>query len=139
MTTERASDAAAFYAAHRLDAARWAVALTGRRDIGEDLAQDALLRTAAKLATYDTRDQARAPEFAKDALVAPPQSPADADELATLRADYEALAERKPLGFWKADKLRVEIDRLRAERDAAPGGDDTPTDGDPVAPDGDAA
>jgi RNA polymerase sigma factor (sigma-70 family) len=45
--------AAAFYAAHRLDAARWAVALTGRRDIGEDLAQEALLRTSARLASID--------------------------------------------------------------------------------------
>lgn len=53
MTTEPASDAAVFYAAHRLDAARWAVALTGRRDVGEDLAQDALLRTAARLDTID--------------------------------------------------------------------------------------
>ena len=45
--------AAAFYAAHRLDAARWAVALTGRRDVGEDLAQEALLRTASRLGSID--------------------------------------------------------------------------------------
>lgn len=45
--------AAAFYAAHRLDAARWAVALVGRRDVGEDLAQEALVRTAARLDTID--------------------------------------------------------------------------------------
>jgi RNA polymerase sigma factor (sigma-70 family) len=44
---------AAFYAAHRLDAARWAVALTGRRDVGEDLAQEALVRTAARLGAID--------------------------------------------------------------------------------------
>jgi RNA polymerase sigma factor (sigma-70 family) len=45
--------AAAFYAAYRVDAARWAVALTGRRDVGEDLAQDALVRTAARLGVID--------------------------------------------------------------------------------------
>jgi RNA polymerase sigma factor (sigma-70 family) len=54
-TTEatEAAAAAAFYAAHRLDAARWAVALVGRRDVGEELAQDALLRTSARLGTID--------------------------------------------------------------------------------------
>jgi RNA polymerase sigma factor (sigma-70 family) len=45
--------AAGFYAAHRLDAARWAVALVGRRDVGEDLAQEALIRTAARLGSID--------------------------------------------------------------------------------------
>lgn len=45
--------AAAFYAAHRLDAARWAVALVGRRDVGEDLAQEALVRTASRLGSID--------------------------------------------------------------------------------------
>lgn len=48
------TDATAFYVANRADAARWAVALTGRRDVGEDLAQEALLRTADRLATLDT-------------------------------------------------------------------------------------
>ena len=52
-TTAASDVAAAFYAAHRVDAARWAVALTGRRDMGEDLAQEALLRTAARLGSID--------------------------------------------------------------------------------------
>lgn len=48
-TPTMTSDPTEFYAAHRADAARWAVALTGRRDVGEDLAQEALLRTADRL------------------------------------------------------------------------------------------
>jgi RNA polymerase sigma factor (sigma-70 family) len=51
MTTP--TDPTAFYAEHRIDAARWAVALTGRRDVGEDLAQEALVRTADRLPTID--------------------------------------------------------------------------------------
>lgn len=47
------TDTTAFYVAHRADAARWAVALTGRRDVGEDLAQEALLRTASRLGDLD--------------------------------------------------------------------------------------
>lgn len=76
--------------------------------------RDAKVLAAAGLATYATRDQARAPAVHRE------PAPTPTDEVAVLRADYEILAGRKPLGFWKADKLRSEIERLRAERDAAP-------------------
>ena len=42
-----------FYREHRADAVRWASALVGRTDVGEELAQDALLRTGQRLATLD--------------------------------------------------------------------------------------
>jgi len=93
---------------------------------------DARALVAAKLATYATVDHARAPAIAK----APP---VDTDERATLRADYEALAQKKPLGFWHADKLRAEIEKLRAERDATPGDTETSSDEDNGAETGDAA
>jgi len=70
----------------------------------------AKLLTTAKLATYPTRDQARAPMLARQ--VAPLAPEPDASEVATLRADYENLAGRKPHNFWKADRLRAEIDKL---------------------------
>jgi RNA polymerase sigma factor (sigma-70 family) len=38
-----------FYRAHRARAVGWAVVLTGRSDVGEELAQDALLRTIDQL------------------------------------------------------------------------------------------
>jgi len=84
--------------------------------------KDARMLTAAKLATYATADQARRPAVAKAPEPAP-HPDADAAELAALRADYEALTEKKPLGFWKADKLRAEIEKARAARDASPTGD----------------
>jgi RNA polymerase sigma factor (sigma-70 family) len=40
-----------FYRSHRARAVGWAVALTGRSDVGEELAQDALLRTIDHLDT----------------------------------------------------------------------------------------
>ncbi|HEY4332324.1 MAG TPA: sigma-70 family RNA polymerase sigma factor [Ilumatobacteraceae bacterium] len=42
-----------FYRGHRDLAVRWAVALVGRRDIAEELAQDALARTGQRLARLD--------------------------------------------------------------------------------------
>lgn len=42
-----------FYRAHRADAVRWAVALVGRRDIAEELAQDALAAVGQKLEGID--------------------------------------------------------------------------------------
>jgi RNA polymerase sigma factor (sigma-70 family) len=42
-----------FYRSHRVDAVRWATALVGRRDIAEELAQDALVRTGDRLARLD--------------------------------------------------------------------------------------
>lgn len=42
-----------FYRTHRADAVRWAVALVGRRDVAEDLAQDALDAVGRKLAGID--------------------------------------------------------------------------------------
>lgn len=41
----------AFYRDHLVDAARWATALTGNRHVGEELAQDALIATGARLAS----------------------------------------------------------------------------------------
>lgn len=46
----------AFYRIHRDRAVAWATALTGRADVGEELAQDALLRTIERL--DDVRDPA---------------------------------------------------------------------------------
>jgi len=43
-----------FYRAHRERAVAWATALTGRADVGEELAQEALLRTIDRL--DDVRD-----------------------------------------------------------------------------------
>ena len=42
-----------FYREHRGDAVRWATALVGRRDVAEDLAQDALERTGRRLSELD--------------------------------------------------------------------------------------
>ena len=38
-----------FYASHRVQAVAWATVLTGRRDIGEEIAQEALLATIGHL------------------------------------------------------------------------------------------
>lgn len=42
-----------FYRAHHADAVRWAVALVGRRDVAEELAQDALAAVGQRLSTID--------------------------------------------------------------------------------------
>lgn len=42
-----------FYRAHHADAVRWAVALVGRRDVAEELAQDALAAVGQRLASVD--------------------------------------------------------------------------------------
>ncbi len=46
---ERAGEADAFYSEYRARAVAWATALTGRVDVGEELAQDALLKTIGRL------------------------------------------------------------------------------------------
>lgn len=46
-------DFESFYRHHRVDAVRWATALVGRRDVGEDLAQDALLRVRDRFDRLD--------------------------------------------------------------------------------------
>ncbi len=48
-------DFESFYRQHRVDAVRWATALVGRRDVGEDLAQDALLRVRTVSTDWTTR------------------------------------------------------------------------------------
>ena len=42
-----------FYRLHRADAVRWATALVGSREVGEELAQDALQAVGRKLAGID--------------------------------------------------------------------------------------
>ena len=42
-----------FYRTHRADAVRWAAALVGSREIGEELAQDALAAVGQRLSTID--------------------------------------------------------------------------------------
>ncbi len=46
-------DFESFYQAHHADAVRWATALVGSRAIGEELAQDALLRVGQRLYRLD--------------------------------------------------------------------------------------
>ncbi len=94
-------------------------------DAFEASAKDAKALAAAKLAVYVTRDEARAPMRQRETPVAeiPAPQPVAAepettsDELSALRADYEILAGKKALGFWKADKIRAELEKLRADRD----------------------
>ncbi len=42
-----------FYRAHHADAVRWATALVGSREVGEELAQEALLAVSRKLGSID--------------------------------------------------------------------------------------
>ncbi len=46
-------DFESFYRAHHADAVRWATALVGSRAVGEELAQDALLRVGQRLYRLD--------------------------------------------------------------------------------------
>ena len=91
--------------------------------------KDAKVLAAAKLATYDTRDQARQPKVERK----PPSAPApnaDAGDLAKLRTDYKDLAGKPAHNFWKADRVRAEIDKLLAADTTDAGGvadDDAPT------------
>ena len=45
---------AAFYAANRADAVRWATALVGSRAVGEEIAQESLLAVGRRLDSLDT-------------------------------------------------------------------------------------
>ena len=47
------SDFDDFYRSHRADAVRWAVALVGSAEVGEEIAQDALAAVGRKLHTLD--------------------------------------------------------------------------------------
>lgn len=49
LTTTPDDRASAFYSENRAAAVAWATALTGRTDVGEELAQEALLRVAGRL------------------------------------------------------------------------------------------
>ena len=49
MSVEAALDGERFYAVHRAKAVALAAALTGRTDVAEDIAQDSLLKTIARL------------------------------------------------------------------------------------------
>jgi RNA polymerase sigma factor (sigma-70 family) len=53
MSSHPPADFDSFYRSHRLDAVRWATALVGNREVGEELAQDALMAVGRKLATID--------------------------------------------------------------------------------------
>jgi RNA polymerase sigma factor (sigma-70 family) len=53
MSSHASADFDTFYRTHRLDAVRWATALVGNREVGEELAQDALMAVGRKLATVD--------------------------------------------------------------------------------------
>lgn len=84
--------------------------------------RDARVFTAARLATYDTRDQDRAPRLVRPTPPAPPplsDPEPDPVDLAALRAEYADLAGQRPLNFWKSERLTAEIERLRAEKSAA--------------------
>lgn len=50
-----------FYRTHRADAVRWAAALVGSPEIGEEIAQDALHAVGRRLSTLDTRQSCRLP------------------------------------------------------------------------------
>jgi hypothetical protein len=92
-------------------------------DTFEAAPKDAKVLTAAKLATYGTRDQARAPMRRLEAPALESVVTTDAippsDELSVLRDDYEIIAGKKALGFWKADKIRAELEKMRADRDVS--------------------
>jgi RNA polymerase sigma factor (sigma-70 family) len=53
MSSHPPADFDSFYRSHRLDAVRWATALVGNREVGEELAQDALMAVGRKLSTID--------------------------------------------------------------------------------------
>lgn len=78
-------------------------------------ARDAKALVAVRMATYATRDIASKPRTPPKPLAPAP----DAAELVALRGEYEALAGKKALGFWKADQVRAQIDKLKADANAA--------------------
>jgi RNA polymerase sigma factor (sigma-70 family) len=53
MSSHPPADFDSFYRTHHRDAVRWATALVGSREVGEELAQDALIAVGQKLANID--------------------------------------------------------------------------------------
>lgn len=90
--------------------------------------KDAKALVAVRMATYATRDIARAKPIAAKATrpLAPEQT-----ELARLRAAYEELARKKAPNFWKADQLRAQIAKLEVESAADAEPETSITDEDP--------